>query len=100
MFAALALTAMVPVAASARGGGGGGHSAGGGGGGHFAGGGGHFSGGGTAHFSAARVSGGGVHFSSVPVGPYAQSAHNKANRPKNPAGRTGSRAAQQTLEIG
>jgi hypothetical protein len=32
--------------------------------------------------------------------PYAQSAHNKANRPKNPADRTGSRAAQQTLEIG
>jgi hypothetical protein len=71
IFAALALTAMAPVAAAARGGGGGGghfgggggggHFGGGGGGGHFAGGGGHFSGG--VRFSAARY--GGARFAAV-----------------------------------
>ena len=76
---ALALTAMAPVAASARGGGGGGGGHfGGGGGAHFAGGGGHFGGGGGAHFSAARVGVGGAHFSGVVGGGVRLSAHGTA----------------------
>jgi len=66
MLAALALTAMAPAAASARGGsGGGGHPAGSG---HFSGGGGHFAGGGPVHYNAARAGGGGMNFGGVRVG--------------------------------